>query len=175
MDSYQFYKSFYDRELNRRKDLDSAINLPLTILSIIVAANSYIIKAKSITEHSCQEKIQNLLLILIFIGVGVSIFFLTRSYNNLFKGFAYRNLGLTSEIRKYEHVDLVNYNTQVGEKDKLVFENIIIDKLTSITDNHTIFNDKRSHDLYLAKTFMIISIMLTALNFLIIAFKYIKI
>ena len=175
MDSYQFYKAIYDRELSRRKDLDSAINLPLTILSIIVAANSYIVKALDSIENSLQVRIQNYLIILIFIGLGISIFYLTRSYNNLFKGFAYKNLGLTTEIRKYEKIDMANYNIKVDEKDKLVFEDIIISKLTSITDDHILFNDKRSLDLYRARTFIIVSIMLTAINFLIIAFKYIKI
>lgn len=174
MDSYQLYKSFYDRELNRRKDLDSAINIPLTILSIIVAANTYIIKQRGLTERFNQELIQDLLLAFIFIGLGISIFFLTRSYNNLFKGFAYRNLGFTSEIRKYETVDISKYNKQVVETAKLSFENVIIDKITQITDNHIAFNDKRSHDIYLAKTFLIISVMLTALNFLIVTIKYIN-
>jgi hypothetical protein len=175
MDSYQFYKSLYDRELTRRTDLDSAINLPLTILTVVVAANGYIVKGNILTRHSWQQVIQNIFLVLVSIGVGISIFYLTRSYNNFFKGFAYRNLGLTSAIRKYEDLELVNYNKQVEEKDRIQFENVIIDKLTTFTDDHTIFNDKRSHDLYLAKTFLIVSIMLTALNFIIFSFKYLKV
>lgn len=175
MDSYQLYKSIYDRELNRRKDLDSSINLPLTILSILVAANSYMIKEKNLIENAHQEGVENILIILIFIGLGITIYFLTRSYNNLFKGFAYRNLGLTTEIRKYETVDLPNYNNQVEEKDKLIFEDIITNKLTNIIDNHIVLNDKRSYDLYIAKTFIIISMVFTALNFFLIIFKDIKI
>jgi hypothetical protein len=175
MDSYQFYKSLYDRELNRRIDLDSAINLPLTILSIIVAANSYIVKESSFVINSNRNSIQTSLLILIVIGVGVSIFYLTRSYNNFFKGFAYRNLGLSTGIRKYESTDLVNYNKQVEEKDRINFEIVLIDKLTQITDNHIIFNDKRSRDLYLAKTILIISTLLTSINFILFLLKYFKI
>ncbi len=38
MDDYQFYKSFYERELKRRYDLDSSIDLPLTILGIVITA-----------------------------------------------------------------------------------------------------------------------------------------
>ena len=44
MDSYSFYKSLYDRELNRRKDLDTAISLPITVITVIVVANSYTLK-----------------------------------------------------------------------------------------------------------------------------------
>lgn len=175
MESYQFYKSIYDRELNRRKDLDSAINLPLTILSIIVGANSYVIKENDFVGVSFQQISQDILLMLVLFVLGISIFYLTRSYNNLFKGFAYKNLGLTSAIREYENVELIKYNSRVEEKDKIHFDKVIIDKLTGITDNHTIFNDKRSHDLYLAKTFLIIGIILTALNFLLFSLKFLKI
>ncbi len=97
-----------------------------------------------------------------------------RSSNNFFKGFAYRNLGLTSAIRKYESVDLANYNNQVSDDSKISFENIIIDKLTSITDDHIIFNDKRSRDLYLARTFLILCILFTSVNFIIFSIKYLK-
>lgn len=174
MDSYQFYKSTYDRELNRRKDLDSAVNLPSTILSIVVAANSYILKAHEISTDKWQYATQKILILLISICLAVSIYYLTKSYNNLFKGFAYKNLALTSSIREYETVSLADYNSKVDENNKLSFDNIIINKLTSITDNHTIFNDRRSLDLYRAKTFLIICIILTAINFLIFSTKIFK-
>lgn len=87
MDSYQFYKSIYDRELNRRKDLDAAINLPITILTILVAANSYLISKTDVIHQKSIILASNIILTLIIISFLVSTFFLTRSYNNLFKGF----------------------------------------------------------------------------------------
>lgn len=168
MDSYQFYKSIYDRELNRRKDLDAAINLPITILTILVAANSYLISKTDAIHQKSIILTSNIILTLIIISFLISAFFLTRSYNNLFKGFGYINLGLTKKIREFEVVDIPKYNDQVEEKEKINFEKIIIDKLTHLTDDHIIFNDKRSHDLYRAKTFIIITLILTGVNFLLI-------
>lgn len=173
MDSYQFYKSLYDRELTRRKDLDAAINLPITILTILVAANSYLIGKEDIIHQKCLLIASNILLALLLVSFLISIFFLIRSYNNLFKGFAYSNLALTKEIRNFEVNDIPKYNDQVDEKEKLNFEAIIIDKLTHYTDDHIIFNDKRSLDLHKAKTFIIVALILTGIKFLLIAFKYI--
>jgi hypothetical protein len=173
MDSYQFYKSIYDRELNRRKDLDSAINLPITILTILVAANSYLIGKEEAINQECIILISNIILALLLISFLISIFYLMRSYNNLFKGFAYRNLGLTTEIRNFEINEIPKYNDQVDENEKLNFEKIIIDKLTHYTDDHIVFNDKRYLDIHKAKTFIIVSLILTGLKFLLIAFKYI--
>ncbi len=174
MDSYQFYKSIYDRELTRRKDLDSAINLPLTIISILVAANSYLIKQVSFQDKSYLGVGEISVSALIFAAFVITIFFLTKSYNNFFKGFAYRNLGLTTAIRKYE-TEVMNYNNKVKEQDKIAFEEVLINKITSATDNHIILNDKRMYCLYVARTFIIISMILTAMNFVLITFKNIKI
>lgn len=172
MDSYQFYKSVYDRELNRRKDLDSAINLPLTLLTILVAANSYIYKQATSQNICCIKSLELIFIISFFLTLSVTIFYLTRSYNNLFKGFAYKNLGLTEEVRKYEIDALPKYNKQLDDQTpKLNFEDIIIEKLNSFTDNHIIINDKRSYDLYLAKTVSILGLIITALNFLFITIK----
>jgi hypothetical protein len=173
MDSYQFYKSIYDRELTRRKDLDSAINLPLTILSILVAANSYLIKQVNFRDKSYLGIIGVIVSILIFGTFAITIFFLTQSYNNFFKGFAYRNLGLTTDIRNYE-IEISKYNNKIKEQEKIIFENVLINKITSITDNHIILNDKRMYSLYVARTFIIVSMILTAVNFILITFKNIK-
>jgi hypothetical protein len=90
----------------------------------------------------------------------------------LFKGFGYRNLGLTTEIRNFEINEIPKYNAQVSDAEKLDFEKIIIEKLTHYTDNHITFNDKRSLDLHNAKTFIIVTLILTGINFLLIAFNY---
>lgn len=174
METYQFYKSIYDRELNRRKDLDAAINLPMTLLSIIVAANSYLVKESDWTNSFSQTCVEKILIPLTAMGLGASIFYLTKSYNNFFKGFAYRNLGLTTEIRKYENA-LEKYNQNVDEEKRIKFENVVVDKLTTIIDGHIVFNDRRSHDLYSAKTFLIICIMLTILSSIVFSLKFLRI
>lgn len=47
MNDLGFYKSLYDRELARRLDLDSALNIPIGIIAILIAIISYIIAGLS--------------------------------------------------------------------------------------------------------------------------------
>lgn len=171
MDSYQFYKSLYDRELNRRKDLEAAINLPITILTILVASNLYL-NGKENYGKGILILFSTIFSGLIAISFMISIFYLIRSYTNLFKGFAYKNFALTTAIRKFELIDMPNYNEQVGSNEQINFEKLIIEKLTEFTDDHIIFNDKKSLDLHKAKTFIIVTLVLTAIKFLPLTFKY---
>lgn len=171
MESFNFYRSIYDRELSRRMDLDKSINIPITILTLIIGLNS-IYTDKDFFECFFQ-KIEMVQIMIIIIGVSIliSAFFLIKSYNNLFKGFAYRNLALTKEIREFETKQIPSYNAQVSEEDKLNFETELINRLITVTDNHTTFNDRRSLDLYRAKTFLILSLILTGIQLVIVTFK----
>lgn len=169
MDDYQFYKSFYERELKRRYDLDSSINLPLTILGIVITANTYLAKnifpVKSIFEISYKH----ILIFLFFLIVIFIILFLIKSFNNFYKGFEYRNFGNYGEVRIYQKkLELYNSN-QNDDKKKIDFETKIIEKLVDFSTNHCVINDNRSYDLYIAKTAIIISIFLTIINYLFIA------
>lgn len=173
MDSYSFYKSLYDRELNRRKDLDGAIGLPITILTVIVASNTYILKGQKALNliEMCETKY--IIVILTFISLFFSIFYIMRSSNNLFKGFAYKNFALLKDIKLYED-EINNYNKLVSEEKGINFENYVINKLSEFADSHIIFNDQRSKDIHTARKCLIISLILTGANFLILTLNYIK-
>jgi hypothetical protein len=169
MDSYSFYKSLYDRELNRRKDLDSAINVPVTILTLIVGINSINseIYKRGILNFIHHFEFKNVVLILISISFLTSIFYLIKSYNNLFRGFSYRNLAYTTELREFEFKQIPDYNNCVEPECRLDFQNELIKRMNSVTDNHISYNDQRSIDLYRAKTFTIITLILTGIQLVI--------
>ncbi|WP_299284611.1 hypothetical protein [uncultured Mucilaginibacter sp.] len=172
MESYQFYKSIYDRELSRRKDLDADINLPITILSVLFAANSYLIKEGKFDDKYWTAHVEFILLTAVYISITITIVFLIKSYNNFFKGFAYKNMGLMTEVRKYEE-QVVEYNLKVVEN-KISFEDVVINKIVNFTDNHIIFNDVRHRDIYKAKTSLVITMIITAFNFILVTFKYLE-
>jgi hypothetical protein len=94
-----------------------------------------------------------------------------KSYNNLFRGFSYRNLALTTEIREFETKAIPEYNEKVEDVEKISFETELINRLITVTDNHTVFNDNRSLNLYRAKTFLIVSLILTGIQLIIVTFK----
>ncbi|SRR5690554_6901878 len=171
MDSFNFYKSIYDRELSRRVDLDNSINIPITILTLIIGLNSIYID-KAIFESLFHELVLvNAMVILIGFTILISVFFLIKSYNNFFKGFAYRNLALTKEIRKFETQQIPDYNIMVNKEDRLTFETELIKRLVAVTDDHIIFNDKRGNDLYKAKTLLIVALILTGIQLVLVTFK----
>jgi hypothetical protein len=96
-----------------------------------------------------------------------------KSSNNLFKGFAYKNFALLTDIRNFEE-KIYDYNKIVPEAKALNFENTVITKLTEFADSHIIFNDKRSKDLHCARRYLIVALILTGINFLILTLNYIK-
>lgn len=171
MDSYKFYKSIYDRELNRRMELDKQINIPITLLTLIIGTNSIYTDQDFFTDFFFRLGIVQLMAITIGISILSSAFFLIKSYNNLFKGFAYRNLALTGKIRKFETKQIPEYNAQVSKEDKLTFETELTERIIAVTDNHTEFNDKRSLDLYRTKIFLILSLILTGIQLVIVTLK----
>jgi hypothetical protein len=173
VDSYSFYKSLYDRELNRRKDLDTSIGLPITILTVIVASNTYILKGQKIIQFEELLQVKYIIIFLTFIALFISVFYIMKSSNNLFKGFAYKNFALLKDIRVFEE-DINTYNSQVDESKAIDFQQKVIEKLIVFADSHIIFNDRRSIDLYNARLFLIISFILTGINFIILTLNYIK-
>ncbi|TRO66786.1 hypothetical protein [Christiangramia sabulilitoris] len=172
MNDYSFYKSLYDRELNRRVHFDNSINLPVTILTLIVGLNYYYIKnigIKDINEILFWDYSGFLLVSILFL---TSLFFLIKSYNNLFRGFSYRNLATPSEIADFKN-ELDKYNDQVDEK--VSFESVIVEKLNQVSDNHILINDQRSIDLYRCKTFIILTLIASGLNIIILTIKNLQI
>lgn len=169
MDKYQLYKSFYDRELNRRKDLDASINLPLTILGILITANTYLAKNLFPIQTILEVRFKHLLVIMFFLVIIFTIAYLTKSYNNFFNGFQYKNIGNYLKLREYE-VDLEKYNAKPENINAQIdFDKNVLEKLISISENHCTINDKRSYDLYIAKTCILITIIITIINYIFIA------
>jgi hypothetical protein len=171
MDNYNFYKSLYDRELNRRKDLDASINLPLTIIGILITGNTYIAKDLFPIRSIFDINLKHFLMLIFFLLIIFTVAYLTKSYNNFYKGFKYRNIGNYKELRDYDY-KVVDYNKRINNSNKIIdFEVKIIDKFVDIAENHCSINDRRSYDLYIAKTMILFAIGLTLLNYMILIFK----
>jgi len=168
MDKYNFYKSLYDRELNRRNDLDASINLPLTIIGILITTNAYLAKNLFPLESICKMNYRHILMTITFLVIIFSVFYLTKSYNNFFKGFRYRNIGNYLELRKHE-LNVSEYNVKTADvKKNIDFDNQVLEKIISIAENHCAYNDKRSYDLYIAKTSIFFIIIFTIINYIFI-------
>lgn len=166
MNSFEFYKGLYERELKRRIDLDSSINLPITIITLIFAAIYFLVEDIEWSKNKCHIEI--CVLVLNCICILISIILLMFAFNNFFKGFAYRNFAYTKELRTYE----IELNKFIKEHKKdFTFEDRLIERINIITDYNIILNDKRSLYLSRAKSLIICSLFLTGILFIILFFK----
>ena len=173
MDSYAFYKSLYDRELGRRTNLDNTVSLPVTLVTIIVAVNSYTFNGQQDIHKLSEITLRHCLLILIGFALLIVIFYIMRLFNNHFKGFAYRNFAYIADIVAYER-KVFEYNQFPSIVNKIEFDKVVVSKLAEITDNHIKLNDNRSKDLQKAKTYLVTSLILTGFNYILLIFNHIK-
>ncbi|KGO95177.1 hypothetical protein [Flavobacterium subsaxonicum] len=160
MDSHDLYKNKFNRELDRRNQLDNAINAPVLGITIVITLNSYLIEKIGFKADNHMITTQLIFLSIISITIIFSLFFLFLSYNNLFKGFNYKNFGLLQEYRNYEK-ELEAYNITHSSENSQTFEQNIVNKIIELADNHTHINDKRALNLYRSKTFTIFSLIIT--------------
>jgi len=158
MDNYSFYKGLYDRELARRKDLDSALSVPVAVTSLLIGLITYLISNNDFELSDWSSYVPTSLIILSSITVFSSILYLAKSSNNLFRGYKYMNFPLSKDIRKYQ---IQLKNSKGTESASVRFQNEIIDKMNNYTDHHTNLNDKRAYYLYRAKSLMIAVLFMT--------------
>lgn len=169
MKSFDFYKGLYDRELKRRNDLDSLINLPLSLITALVSIIGFICKNHEL--NFCKLDFFTFVLTLTCSAIIVSIYFLMVSFNNFFIGYGYRNFAFTEKLYQYEK-DVKEFNKLVPEQRRVDFENKLIERMNSITDYNIALNDKRSIYLYYSKTTIIISLFLTGVLFFVKSIYY---
>jgi hypothetical protein len=172
--NYEFYKNKFDRELSRRNDLDTAINNPVAGITIIVALTSYILSTNNFKDWNCFDCIYLFMIICSTITILISLYYVFLSNNNLFKGFNYLNFGLLAEYRKTE-LEINEFNKNINEDERIVFEEKIIEKIISFSDNHTEINDKRAYDLYLCRKYVVISFIITIINLISVTINNFKI
>jgi len=170
MNSFYFYNNIFERELKRKNDIEKSVSTPVTILTGIIILNSFIVeKASHETIH--KQILIYIFVLLVVISFCISVVYLLKVYNNLFQGFYYKNLPFLNELREYEK-EVISYNqdltTNAENSEKINFEEKILDSIIKAADSHTNANSDRLFNLFKAKQFMIISLILTSIEFLIL-------
>jgi len=158
MDELDFYKTLYEREFSRRQELDKLINIPITIISLIGGILYFLFKNFSFENCSFLSFLFTLFIFITFLIIITSTIFIALSFNNLFKGHSYKELPYPKELKLY-YDKIIEFN-KMSEK-KQDFNNYLIEKYIDYSDIYMRINDKRSLNLYRAKTAIIISYFLT--------------
>ena len=174
MDRLSFYKSFYETELKKRDDLDTSINNPVLIITIIFGIISYISKQ---LNFECLLKIDILLIVLILVMsilLCKSIFHIILSYNNGIKGYNYEILGTNTDFEAYRK-NLIEYNQNedTDSDSEEEYEESIITELIKCSDINNALNIKRAYQIYLTKKYLIISLIIAFITFIIHLLKQI--
>ncbi|WP_415328684.1 hypothetical protein [Chryseobacterium sp. MMS23-Vi53] len=160
-----FYKNKFEREQKRRVDLDSAMNLPILVLTLIMGLNSYILKTYTFNSRwNFSDWLVIVFLSLSVVLILISSYFIFLASNNLLKGFDYPHFDLMS---KYREIELFNKDCE-DDNDKINLEEVVKEKLVIYADESTLINEKRGDSLFRARRFIIINFIITIINIIII-------
>ena len=167
MNDLEFYRQIFEKELSRKKDLNDSVNIPIGLSTLIIALLSFINMEMKFDVIELPGIISGLVLL----SLLLAIFFLTKSYNNLLRGYNYLNLPHTNELRSYQ-MKIEKYNQEVDRQERESFEIYLINNYAEMADKNGKVNKIRYYQLYLAKTTLMISIMLSMI--LLIVYLYYK-
>ena len=165
MDKLELYKSFYDRENQRRETLNNSVSIPVGIITGLIAALVFLTTKFNYRDNLIFTWILIILVLLSIILISISIVYLTKSFNNFAKGHNYIEIALLSEIEEY-YKELLKYHNNKVDKADHDFQNYLCNEFIKYSDNNAGINDKRSFDLYKSKQFMFFSIIFIALSFI---------
>lgn len=165
MDRLSFYKSFYDKEIERRDTLSNSVSVIVAILTALFAG-AFILATKY--KYESQSYLDYLFVILVFsnlIVLFLSSYFLIKSLNNVFRGNDYLEIAFLSEIEQYyqDHLEFTR-NVKLSNNE---LKDYMLDELITYTDNNSEINTRRYFELYRCKNFVILSLVLLLLTSLI--------
>lgn len=146
MNTIEFYKEFYFKEIDRKHELNNAVNLPILILTTIVTLNFYILNLyPNFSEMGCVK----MLVVIILLSISYSVYFLLKSFSNFIKSHNYKELANIDEILKYEQ-ELENEQKQ-KEDAKFLFEEYLKKELAGCTTYNFLINKIRTEDIAKSK------------------------
>ncbi|WP_316634260.1 hypothetical protein [uncultured Flavobacterium sp.] len=166
MDRIEFLREWFYKEEERKNCLNDSLNIPIGILTALIALISYFFNEFNPTKESIYIKYPFYLFIIISLFFWVlSVFKLLQSYNDLYKGYSYLGFPKPSflkdenEILKdylKKHKKLLDKNTTLEELEKNSLEKLLIECLETNVYN----NDRKSAYLHSSKIHIINSLIL---------------
>lgn len=168
MNKTDFLLNWYDREEERKVSLESSLNIPIGILTIVFALLFYLVKEFDFTSASTFEEF----CLILFVGIScisafVTTYYLFKSYHNIYRGYTYNGLPYPTQLLKYEKELIEFYGEHYGRpiKGDEEFDSYLTNKLASLVDNNAYNNDTKSKYLHSSKRFIFISILTLVLAF----------
>jgi hypothetical protein len=164
MDSLKLYKSFYDRETNRRDILNNSVAIPIGILSGLIAALFFL---ASDFNYEIKGIFYCLFLGLIIIGaimLIIAVTYLAKSFTNFIKGHDYSEIAFLHEIELYRSELIVHYKRK--EKAEKKFMSYLKSEFIRCADHNAILNDRRSFFIFKTKQYLFIAVIAISLAYI---------
>lgn len=180
MNRLDTYKEFYQKEIERRSQLNNDISIPLGIISILGTGISFYLMN---FDFSYSKTINWIFIIMMFLSTFCllgSVYFLLKSYQVLQTNRVYDYLAYPNEIEEYykkltEYYLMLNGNVQiVSDKTNEDFERYFIDAYLRTSTHNMTINDERTTNLYLCKRkllYCVIFILCSFIPFLYVNYK----
>tara|TARA_R110001583_G_scaffold195006_1_gene368459 strand:+ start:3538 stop:4044 length:507 start_codon:yes stop_codon:yes gene_type:complete len=162
MNNINLYKEFYFREIDRKINLNNSFNLPILIISVIISIHFYLFKQDL---SICILTVGKILSSLTFLSIILSLYFLLKSFSNLFRTHIYREIADSEKILDYEK-SLLN-NEKKEKKAETLFIKFLTTEFAECAKHNFEINKTRTEDLANTKQILFIAIILTILYSLI--------
>lgn len=162
MDYFNFYKELYFKENERRQEVNSALNIPLAVITALSSGTYFLITSFAYKADSFLSLVFVLLMVLTGITLLISIYFLIRAFSDFSKGYEYLGIPYVNELYNW-HQELEEYcKTYELGKDHTdeLFETYLLKNLVKHTDHNMYVNDKKLGYIYLSKKFLIGALVL---------------
>ncbi|RYU95845.1 hypothetical protein [Emticicia agri] len=146
-----FYKELFYKEVDRRKDFNNAIIIPITLLTGVFSIIFYLISAYKFSYWGVLSYGFVILLAassLIFI---ICAFHTIRFYSNIDAGFQTIELPRPNEIEDYRK-SLLNYHKKASEVEE-VFNDWLIEQYIMSTTNYQVNNDLKANHFFQFKKY----------------------
>ncbi len=150
MDNYELYKEFYFFEINRKNELNNAINIPVVVLTFIISTYFFLFSQKMNYGLLLAGKI---IAGITLISIFTSIFYLLKSFSNLHKAHIYREIPTLEKINNYK----------IAVKNDVEFNEFLIQQFVECTTHNFEINKTRTEDLAKAKKGIFVGLITTFL------------
>lgn len=145
----ELYKEFYFFEIQRKHELNNAINLPILIISLIVSINFYL---WNLEMDNCFMLCAILISSITILALLYAVYYLILSFSNFFRSHIYEEIANAKDIYDYE---------QKVKSDYSIYEEYIKENFAKCAGNNFEINKTRTEQLAKSKNGILVSLITT--------------
>ena len=161
-DRLNMYKESYNNELARRDKLNSELNIPIAMVTLLFGSITYTVGNLENGVSGFLLIITLLALVVLVVSLVIAVVFLIKSYYN----YAYEFIAHSKQMEDYYN-SLIEHYKNVENKEKIVedaFEAYLINDYCKCNETNTLNNDTRSSCLHNARTAIIVALVACAIS-----------